>query len=317
MRKSKLKRHKSTDDFWIDAENLWEQNAYRDAMFVVTLALNSIRENSKAADWRAYIEKVRCRTSLFPHLHSGLIAQRSFKKPRGYSGDAILIDYIYGNYSKTEENLFNPLVYTAEYGASSCASVRERKHRIADFIDRYSGSKKPRILSVASGHAREVNVSRLLKCGYFEQFIAFDQDALSLQSVEVDYGHLGLSCFQGNIGRLILSKYELGSFDLIYCAGLYDYLNDATAAKLTEYLVNSLTPDGQLLIANFTPDLPDRGYLEAVADWFLTYRDESGMNKILGSIMPEHNCDVSLFRDSLANIVYLKLTKKNTKQNYG
>ena len=61
------------------------------------------------------------------------------------------------------------------------------------------------------------------------------------------------------------NKIRCSDPDLIYAAGLYDYLGDAIAIQLTSRLLQMLAPGGggRLLIANFNPDLRDIGYLEA------------------------------------------------------
>jgi hypothetical protein len=70
---------------------------------------------------------------------------------------------------------------------------------------------------------------------------------------------------------------HLGDFDFIYAAGLYDYLPDRIAGRLTEMLFRRLRPNGKLWIANFLPDIADAGYMEAFMDWWLIYRSEEQM----------------------------------------
>ena len=71
-----------------------------------------------------------------------------------------------------------------------------------------------------------------------------------------------------------------GNFDLIYAAGLYDYLSDKVAARLTEKLFSLLSPKGVLMVANVLPDICDAGFMEAFMDWFLIYRDYDALQAI-------------------------------------
>ena len=51
-----------------------------------------------------------------------------------------------------------------------------------------------------------------------------------------------------------------------------------TGKRLTAQLFESLRPEGKLLIANFSQELPERGYMESFMDWHLTYRS---LNQVL------------------------------------
>lgn len=43
----------------------------------------------------------------------------------------------------------------------------------------------------------------------------------------------------------------------------------------------SRTAEGKLLIANFAPGIPDRGYMEAMMSWWLLYRNEEDMQALV------------------------------------
>ena len=96
------------------------------------------------------------------------------------------------------------------------------------------------------------------------------------------------------IRTLQLSVYELlkrtqrthdgaEKFDLIYCAGLFDYLAPQTCQALIDLWYDSLTPGGLMLIANMNDTKPFRNFIEFILDWQLIYRDS---REIL-SLVPE------------------------------
>ena len=68
---------------------------------------------------------------------------------------------------------------------------------------------------------------------------------------------------------------EFGSFDLIYSAGLFDYLRVPTGVQLARDFYSRLVPGGQLLISNMVPENPSRWYMEHHLDWFLLYRSRA------------------------------------------
>ncbi len=73
---------------------------------------------------------------------------------------------------------------------------------------------------------------------------------------------------------------ELGRFDLIYSAGLYDYLSEPIARRLTQRLLGMLRSKGRLLIANFLPGGSGRGYQELFMDWPLIVRDAAELQAL-------------------------------------
>ena len=61
-------------------------------------------------------------------------------------------------------------------------------------------------------------------------------------------------------------------YDLIYCSGLYDYLNDATCKALNSCLFDLLNPGGLLVIGNFASHTQGQNLMEQLMEWFLIYR---------------------------------------------
>ena len=72
-------------------------------------------------------------------------------------------------------------------------------------------------------------------------------------------------------------------YDLVYCSGLYDYLNDRIIKALNTYLYDQLKPGGQLVVGNFAPCTPVRNFIEHLLEWFLIYRD----GRQLAALAPE------------------------------
>jgi extracellular factor (EF) 3-hydroxypalmitic acid methyl ester biosynthesis protein len=98
--------------------------------------------------------------------------------------------------------------------------------------------------------------------------------------------------------------------DLVYAAGLYDYLNERVAIRLTRQMFETLAPGGRLLIANFAPTLRDIGYMETYMGWKVKYRTRDDM-KALSADIPLHAiASHRVFGDAFSNIVFLEVTKR-------
>lgn len=164
-----------------------------------------------------------------------------------------------------------------------------------------------RILSVASGHARELSGSLVTSPLFDGEFVALDQDALSCDEVSKSFAaHRVRVINTGVVEFLRDTTTNHGEFDLIYSAGLYDYLSDILARRLTKQLYRMLKPGGRLLIANFVPETKSRAYMEIFMDWHLIYRTEEEM---LALAQSTGATAVRTFLDPHRNVAYAELTK--------
>jgi extracellular factor (EF) 3-hydroxypalmitic acid methyl ester biosynthesis protein len=85
---------------------------------------------------------------------------------------------------------------------------------------------------------------------------------------------------------------EKPKYDLIYCSGLYDYLNDRVIKALNSYLYDLLLPGGILVVGNFAPNTPVRNFIEHFLEWFLIYRDNEQLGVLAPEQAPAEECKV-------------------------
>src|SRR6185369_18074367 len=55
---------------------------------------------------------------------------------------------------------------------------------------------------------------------------------------------------------------NLAGSDLLFCPGLFDYLDDDPAIAMIQCLFAQLAPGGRLIIFQFAPHNPTRAYME-------------------------------------------------------
>jgi SAM-dependent methyltransferase len=246
------------------------------------------------------------------------LTRRCALKPRGYAGDAGVIDYIYG-LTKGPDATFDPVghaVHGYAVAAPACRAVRYRRYRLANLIDKEAeshvggGAGDFRVLSVAAGHGRELSLSEAFKCGLVSRFVAMDQDSESLAVIERDYGRSGMVLLPLSVRRLLTGKHNLGTFDVIYAAGLYDYLETSVARRLTARLFDNLKPGGVLLYANFAPDIPNAGYMETAMDWWLIYRNARETCDLASEVPAENILNISQYTDPDSNMHFVELKRR-------
>jgi hypothetical protein len=93
--------------------------------------------------------------------------RRAYEKPRGYAGDAVLMDLIYGIAPPGDDlSPLGGLLYGYEFDSPCFQSVRTRRAILACELDKVAtGRPHVRVLSVSSGHLREIEWSCAARCG--------------------------------------------------------------------------------------------------------------------------------------------------------
>ena len=61
-------------------------------------------------------------------------------------------------------------------------------------------------------------------------------------------------------------------YDLVYCAGVFDYLSDRVCKRLMNILYDMLEPAGFLVATNVNTSNPNRNGMEFLLDWHLIHR---------------------------------------------
>jgi hypothetical protein len=276
--------------------------------------LQARRLGSGEADWAHYVEAC-LHHPLRGLLHQDPFTGRAFSKPRGYAGDAVLLDFVYGREEgwrvpdKTSE--LGKKIFQFTTGSSACEAVRARRGAIADLIDALAEDvHKPDILSIASGHLREALLCSTVKRRRFGRFLALDSDEESLEEVNRCYGTFGVQTCNVSIRRLFGQRQDLGLFDFAYSTGLYDYLQMPAAQRLTAALFRWLRPRGRLLIANFLPGILDVGYMESYMAWKLIFRTRQEMLALAEEVPLADIRDIRIFAEENQNIIFLQITKR-------
>lgn len=274
--------------------------------------VNQQRLSCPADQWQTLIEACRAHPVL-KTLHEDPFTGRAFAKPRGYAGDAQLIDLIYGPEDRVPEPDATPLgldIYRYTSSAPAADGVRARRGFIADLIDETTNEKPGQdILAIAAGHLREANLSTAVRRKRIGRFVALDSDAVSLKEVEQAYGSYGIETVPASFGVLITNRLKIGKFDLVYSTGLFDYLNQNTGRRLVTTMFDMLKPGGELVVANFLPGIRDIGYMEAFMDWKLIYRTRQEMVDLTAEIDESEIGHLALFAEENRNIIFLRLRK--------
>ncbi|MCU0728755.1 MAG: class I SAM-dependent methyltransferase [Sphingopyxis sp.] len=296
------------------ATTLWHQMGPEHALLTLNVQLNQLRHAAGDTWIREVVPAVRRHPITQTIRAHSPIAGHAASWPRGYPGDAGLIDLFYEANAVSasladEQRRANATIRQSQ----SARSVRMRRLVIADAIDECA-SRNPQaeILSVACGHVREVEWSLAMSDGLVSRFVAADQDEASLAEVERRLSHrfpmvqpLRLSVRGIIAGRAA----SLGQFHFVYAAGLYDYLPENVGRALTARLFSLLRPNGRLLIGNFSQAPQDIGFMESIMDWSLIWRSEGELARLADAIPSADIARQSVWADATGACIYLDLVR--------
>ena len=238
-----------------------------------------------------------------PYVH------RAFVKPRGYAGDAVMLDYIYRT-GPIEASPMGAIIHEATTRHSNAQSILWRRDYLARQIAAtIEGRRDSRILSVASGHMRELEFSAMATSHRDFEFWALDQDKDSIEKCVQLYPELNIKAISKSIAFLFRRGGGITGtlFDLIYSAGLSDYLSDKTLEVLIRILHEHISPNGLLIVGNFTYDSRGRGFMEGFMDWSLIYRDEADLIRIVENAAPM--ASYKTFCDEPGNVAYIEIKR--------
>ncbi len=267
-------------------------------------ALCEARSSVHEGAWKELVSVCR-QHPICTVLHEDPLTNRSFARPRGYAGDAVMLDMIYGLPHQSDPSDLGSSIFQAlvEHCNTSKA-VRHRRSLIAGAVDRMPGGSQLRILSIASGHLRESELTNAIKDGAIKEWVCLDQDADSLLECVRAYGNQVITTVSGSVRQVLSGKLSLGEFDFVYAAGLFDYLSTPVARALLARMLTMLRPGGKFLVANFTTTCAEAGYMEAFMDWWLIYRDELQMKALMDLPGSPLTVNVQVFTDPWKTIVY-------------
>jgi hypothetical protein len=272
----------------------------------------SVRREDDSQAWPVFARE--CLNHPLKHLlHQDPFTYRAFSKPRGYAGDAVMMDYIYGlgetSAAAREATPLGRAIFSHMSTRPSAHAVRYRRRLLANLIDDTASRGGNSVFALAAGHLREVELSGAIQNGQITNFVAMDQDTASLAVVARDYTRLGINAVPGSVRNILSGKAQPGQFDFVYAAGLFDYLGAPVATALTGKLFDMTRPGGTLMIPNFKTGARDTGYMESFMDWHLIYRNHDEMHALAAALPADRVADVDIFDDDDDTITFLLVSK--------
>jgi extracellular factor (EF) 3-hydroxypalmitic acid methyl ester biosynthesis protein len=246
--------------------------------------------------------------------------RRTYLKPWGYAGDAVMMRMLYEN-TFCGSTIFARFVHRHPLQTVAAQAVRNRVMLLYERISRVARewpSSPLRVMSIASGPAWEL---RQL-CQSAEDLERYDitlldQDPKALAEARMTVA--GVEARQGagmqihyiqDSVRTLLRPWDQtakwGRFAFIYSMGLFDYLSAPTARAVLRRLYSLLDPGGELIVGNYHFRNPTRVYMEYWMDWFLIYRTEDDLFDLAE---PLDGAEVTVLSENTNSQMFLSIRK--------
>lgn len=227
---------------------------------------------------------------IFPYFMRSRFAERAYFKPKGYAGDFLMMEHIYKNEPKGEGKLGEIIDAFCLQRPGSLA-IHGRRKLLKNELTRISNDlaargKTTRIMNLACGPNREL-FDFLADCDHTETVEALcvdiDTEALQYtnQYVNIFPHRASIRLMSENIIKWSLGRvrHHIEPLDIIYSAGLCDYLEPKLFRALVTQCFNHLKPGGTLLLGNFTA-YPDSLFLDKLLKWELIYRSADELKEL-------------------------------------
>jgi extracellular factor (EF) 3-hydroxypalmitic acid methyl ester biosynthesis protein len=229
------------------------------------------------------------RDQIQPYILRSSIGYRAIRKPEGYAGDFTTIVQLYERSARGDDPI-GELMDAAILRLDAAWAVYHRRRLLADEIRRTHAriaGRPTRVTSLACGPAEElVEACNVLEGGRPLEVTLMDIDARALdharQALDIPgapHTVAGLRCNLIHVARG-RTRLDLPPQDLIYSAGLIDYLEDDVVVGLMDAAHRWLRPGGRLILGNVHPCNPDRAFMDHVAEWPLIHRTETHMDRL-------------------------------------
>ncbi len=229
-------------------------------------------------------------------LHSPFM-KRAYSKPLGYAGDYEMMNMLYRDHAEGDSLFGQALNLYATQEPAAQANINRLQYLGDKIRAAIEARGHVRLASIGCGPARELAalLDKSPELGRYLDVALIDQEERVLVYCERTLSPLAvktgvkLRFIRESVRRLLTAKKlkdTLGECDLIYSAGLFDYLNVRSFSALLSGLYDALGPSGHLCVGNVALHNPTRYFMEYALDWFLIHRSPAELVEFANALKP-------------------------------
>lgn len=283
-------------------------------------AAKDIDESARSA------HEILARRQLHPLLLCAPFLNRCFTKPLGYAGDYEMVNMMLRN-PLEGGSLFAKVV---NFWFVRQAPAEAHRNRI-DYLYQHIGltalrviheKRAAQVISIGCGPAQEIQrylaEHRLNECvvvsllDFNEETLAYTRrlmDEIKARyelETPIHYIKKSVHTLLKENSRRVESPSEK-KYDLVYCAGLFDYLSDQVCQHLMDLMYDWVAPGGMLIATNVDACNPRKLTMDYIMAWHLIYRNSAQMLALKPAAASKDDCVVR--SDSTGVNVYIEVKK--------
>lgn len=269
---------------------------------------------------------------LHPLIMQSPFVHRTFSKPLGYAGDYEMVNMMLRNPLEGETS-YAKLVNLFFLKAGPAEAHRNRIDILYDLLKEVAikaknAGHKAKIFNFACGPALEIQ--RFIEQEEISEnceFYLLDFSAETLEytqktleeckrkggnrKVEITYINKSVHDVLRHTTNLEKAKTQIEKdFDLVYCAGLFDYLSDKVCARMLKLFFWQLKPGAIMMATNVHSSNPNRCTMEQLMEWYLIYRDEGGFSSLINEV---NGTEKRIYTDKTGYNIFLEMKKSATE----
>ncbi len=255
---------------------------------------------------------------IFPYFMRSRFTERAYYKPKGYAGDFLMMEHIYQNKPAGDGKL-GCLVDAWCLQRPGSNAIRGRRILMREQLGlisrkRLEDGNRFDVMNLACGPSREL-FDFLHECDYSEKIdilcVDIDDEALQYSNSKVNiFPHkASIRYMKENLVKWALGKtnQSIGLKDMIYSAGLFDYLEPRLFCRLVNKCHEHLKPGGSLLIGNFAP-YKDMLLMSYIVHWELLYRSAEELTELFKDT--NFGCDITILSEPEGVNLFVLAEKK-------
>jgi extracellular factor (EF) 3-hydroxypalmitic acid methyl ester biosynthesis protein len=272
------------------------------------------------------VHRAYSRRQLHPFLLSSPFIYRTFQKPLGYAGDYEMVNMILRN-PVEGASLFAKIINTRFVNGAPAEAHRNRIKYLMNVLReetrrRAKQGQITHIFNLGCGPAREIQdfliYDDLCERATFT-LLDFNDETLAytgklLNELKMKHQRqTPITMIKRSVHQLLKEGRrgaEIGKnsvYDIVYCAGLFDYLSDRVCLRLMDIFYEIVAPGGILIATNVEASNPDRQMMEYLMDWHLTYRTPEQLLALSPQKALPENCRV--LSDNTKVNIFLEVRK--------
>ncbi len=272
------------------------------------------------------VHRAYARRQLHPLVLCSPFLHRTFQKPLGYAGDYEMVNMILRD-PVEGASLFAKMLNSHFVGVAPAEAHRNRVTYLTEMLSRETRRRaklglNTRFFNLGCGPAKEVqnflndddlcDRAELALLDFNDETLA--QTGTLLTDIKMKLRRsTRLHMIKRSVHQILKEGARIGEvdtgakYDVVYCAGLFDYLSDRICHRLLEIFYEMLAPGGLLVATNVEASNPARGMMEYLMDWHLIYRTGDQLKALAPKgALPEN---IAITADVTGVNIFLEVTK--------